>query len=143
MTMSLRKSLVNTTLILGYLSLSTSLFAADTEPVTAKPTKPTTDMAAKVQNTAEPSAEIKVNSAESKVNTSSKPSNMKVVPVDTASELKNRFRVDHMVSSMTLMIQREYGSAPVVIVLPDGSKWYANRHPETVKWVDGMTGDIM
>lgn len=150
MTMLLRKSLVNTTLILGYLSLSTSLFAADSEPVTAKPTKPTTDMAAKVQNTAEPSAEVKVNSAEvkvnsaeSKVNTSSKPSNMKVVPVDTASELKNRFRVDHMVSSMTLMIQREYGSAPVVIVLPDGSKWYANRHPETVKWVDGMTGDII
>lgn len=149
MTMLLRKYLVNTTLILGYLSLSTSLLAADTEPVTAKPTKPTTDMAAKVQNTAEPSAEVKVNSAEVKVNSAeskvntSKPSNMKVVPVDTASELKNRFRVDHMVSSMTLMIQREYGSAPVVIVLPDGSKWYANRHPETVKWVDGMTGDII
>lgn len=68
---------------------------------------------------------------------------IKVVPLETASELKNRFRVDHMVSSMTLLIEREYGSAPVVIVLPDGSKWYANRHPETVKWVDGITGDII
>lgn len=48
-----------------------------------------------------------------------------------------------MVDSVTLFIQRQYGSAPVVIVLPDGSKWYANRHPEDVQWVDGMTGDIV
>lgn len=66
-----------------------------------------------------------------------------VVALETASELKNRFRVDHMIDSMTLLVEREYGSAPVVIVLPDGSKWYANRHPDTVKWVDGITGDII
>ncbi|WP_394201919.1 TIGR03503 family protein [Shewanella waksmanii] len=66
-----------------------------------------------------------------------------VVPSHQASELKNRFRIDHMVESVTLFIQRQYGSAPVVIVLPDGSKWYANRHPQEVKWVDGLTGDIV
>ncbi|WP_299794499.1 TIGR03503 family protein [uncultured Shewanella sp.] len=66
-----------------------------------------------------------------------------VVPSERASELKNRFRIDHMVDSLTLVIQRKYGSGPVVIVLPDGSKWYASRHPENVKWVDGLSGDIV
>jgi uncharacterized protein (TIGR03503 family) len=66
-----------------------------------------------------------------------------VVPSSTAAELKNRFRVDHMVDKLTLMVQREYGSPPVIIVLPDGSKWYAQRHPDDVKWVDGITGDII
>lgn len=66
-----------------------------------------------------------------------------VVPKEQARELKNRFRIDHMVESLTLVIHRDYGSAPVVVVLPDGSKWYASRHPETVKWTDGVTGDII
>ncbi|GIU44750.1 TIGR03503 family protein [Shewanella sairae] len=61
-----------------------------------------------------------------------------------ASELKNRFRIDHMVDSMTLLIHREYGSAPVIIVRPDGSKWYVNRHPpEKVTWMEGLTGDMV
>lgn len=66
-----------------------------------------------------------------------------VVPSQHASELKNRFRIDHMVDSLTLIIQRKYGSGPVVIVLPDGSKWYASRHPEHVQWVEGLSGDIV
>ncbi|BAJ02354.1 TIGR03503 family protein [Shewanella violacea] len=66
-----------------------------------------------------------------------------VVPSSEASVLKNRFRIDHMVDSLTLLIQRQYGSSPVVIVLPDGSKWYASRHPEEVQWVDGLSGDIV
>ncbi|MGS0680035.1 TIGR03503 family protein [Shewanella sp. 125m-7] len=61
-----------------------------------------------------------------------------------ASELKNRFRLDHMVESVTLLIHREYGSAPVIIVRPDGSKWYVNRHPEAkVTWMEGLTGDMI
>ncbi|MCL1098604.1 TIGR03503 family protein [Shewanella gelidii] len=72
------------------------------------------------------------------------PVKAEVVPLSQAMELKNRFRIDHMVESVTLMIQRDYGSAPVVIVLPDGSKWYASRHPkEQVQWLDGVTGDII
>ncbi|QSX31582.1 TIGR03503 family protein [Shewanella cyperi] len=66
-----------------------------------------------------------------------------VVPKEQASELKNRFRIDHMVDELTLVVQREYGSAPVIVVQPDGSKWYASRHPQEVKWVDGITGDII
>ncbi|OEG75821.1 TIGR03503 family protein [Shewanella colwelliana] len=66
-----------------------------------------------------------------------------VVPYTQASELKNRFRIDHMVEQLTLFVQREYGSAPVVIVLPDGSKWHSSRHPDSVKWVDGLSGDII
>ncbi|MCH4294330.1 TIGR03503 family protein [Shewanella sp. 3B26] len=71
------------------------------------------------------------------------PVRAETVPVEQARELKNRFRIDHMVDSLTLVIQRDYGSAPVVVVLPDGSKWYANRHPDTVRWTDGVTGDII
>nr|WP_223296263.1 TIGR03503 family protein [Shewanella halifaxensis] len=67
-----------------------------------------------------------------------------VVLSSHASELKNRFRLDHMVESVTLLIHREYGSAPVVIVRPDGSKWYVNRHPEDkVTWMEGLTGDMI
>lgn len=65
------------------------------------------------------------------------------VPLEQARELKNRFRIDHMVENLILVVQRDYGSAPVVVVLPDGSKWYANRHPDNVKWTDGVTGDII
>ncbi|QYJ84622.1 TIGR03503 family protein [Shewanella mesophila] len=69
--------------------------------------------------------------------------NAQVVPSSQASELKNRFRIDHMVDELTLFVQREYGSAPVIVVLPDGSKWHSSRHPETVEWVDGLSGDII
>lgn len=48
-----------------------------------------------------------------------------------------------MVDELTLFVQRDYGSAPVIIVLPDGSKWYVSRHPESVQWVDGLSGDII
>ncbi|UCX04733.1 TIGR03503 family protein [Shewanella glacialimarina] len=65
------------------------------------------------------------------------------VPAPYAMELKNRFRIDHKVDQVTLIVQRNYGSSPVVIVQPDGSKWYSSRHPESVKWVDGITGDII
>ncbi|WP_298441747.1 TIGR03503 family protein [uncultured Ferrimonas sp.] len=48
--------------------------------------------------------------------------------------LDNRFRIDHAVESITLLVQRKDGTAPVVVVQPDGSKWYASRHPENVHW---------
>ncbi|WP_299495286.1 TIGR03503 family protein [uncultured Shewanella sp.] len=63
--------------------------------------------------------------------------------VENASELKNRFRIDHKVSGLTLFVQREFGSAPVVIVLPDGHKWYADHHPTHVKWAQGQAGDMI
>ncbi|MCE9684661.1 TIGR03503 family protein [Shewanella sp. AS16] len=66
-----------------------------------------------------------------------------VTQATQAAELKNRFRIDHMVDSVTLLIKRDYGSAPVILILPDGSKWYTSRHPDTVKWVDGLSGDMI
>jgi uncharacterized protein (TIGR03503 family) len=66
-----------------------------------------------------------------------------MVNASQAAELKNRFRIDYMVDHLTLVIQRSYGSAPVVVILPDGSKWYSNRHPQTVKWVDGIAADMI
>ncbi|WP_241461106.1 TIGR03503 family protein [Shewanella mangrovi] len=65
------------------------------------------------------------------------------VPIAQASELKNRFRIDHMVEEVTLVVQRDFGSAPVVIIQPDGSKWYSSRHPDTVKWTDSESGDLI
>lgn len=65
------------------------------------------------------------------------------VKASQAAELKNRFRIDYMVDHLTLVIQRDYGSAPVVVVLPDGSKWYSTRHPQSVKWVDGIAADMI
>ncbi|MCH1920867.1 TIGR03503 family protein [Shewanella sp. A3A] len=66
-----------------------------------------------------------------------------IVPSSQASELKNRFRIDHMVDEVTLIVQRKFGSAPVVVIQPDGSKWYANRHPQSVKWTDAESGDVI
>ncbi|RDV27601.1 TIGR03503 family protein [Alteromonas aestuariivivens] len=41
--------------------------------------------------------------------------------------LQNRFRVDHNVEELTLVFFREYGSAPVVLVQPDGSKIFQGQ----------------
>jgi len=66
-----------------------------------------------------------------------------MVIASQAVELKNRFRIDHMVDHLTLVIQRRYGSSPVVVVLPDGSKWYSTRHPENVKWEESLAADMI
>ncbi|SDJ83825.1 TIGR03503 family protein [Ferrimonas sediminum] len=57
--------------------------------------------------------------------------------------LDNRFRVDHGIDAITMLVQRKERSAPVIVVLPDGSKWYANRHPESVQWSEGPGGDMI
>lgn len=46
-----------------------------------------------------------------------------------------RFRIDYQVEQITLVFFREPGSSPVILIQPDGSKWYAARHPpENVTW---------
>ena len=67
----------------------------------------------------------------------------KIVPAQQAGELKNRFRIDHLVDSITLIVRRQFGSGGVIIVLPDGSKLFSKRHPENVIWIDGLSGDIV
>lgn len=65
------------------------------------------------------------------------------VSPQTLKLLDNRFRVDYGIDVITLLIQREPNSDPVIIVQPDGSKWYAHRHPPELKWTKGYSGDMI
>ncbi len=59
------------------------------------------------------------------------------------SWLDNRFRVDSTVSQVTFIIHREEASQPVVLVRPDGVKYYAWKHPENVAWLDESSVDVI
>lgn len=63
--------------------------------------------------------------------------------VEQSALLNNRFRIDYMVESITLLIERQYGSEAVIIVQPTGEKLYFNRYPDTVKWANGDANDII
>ncbi|MDP2560637.1 TIGR03503 family protein [Psychrobium sp. 1_MG-2023] len=73
----------------------------------------------------------------------------KVWAATTANEqqkiklLSNRFRVDQAVESIIFIIERKPGSAPIILVRPDGSKLYSNRNVENVRWMDGNSGDMI
>lgn len=60
-----------------------------------------------------------------------------------AISLSKRFRIDHLTDEINLLIQRKFSSSPVVLITPDGTKWYSERHPDNVTWMDGLTGDII
>lgn len=63
---------------------------------------------------------------------------------NSISLLQNRFRVDYNVSEVTMIFFREYGSAPVVLVRPDGSKLFQSTvDEEKVKWFDADTFDMI
>lgn len=55
--------------------------------------------------------------------------------------LGDRFRIDHHVDEITMVFFRNQLSDPVVLILPDGSKWYHSRHPDTVEWETGIGFD--
>ncbi|QHJ10102.1 hypothetical protein FX988_00311 [Paraglaciecola mesophila] len=58
--------------------------------------------------------------------------------------LQNRFRIDHEVDEITMVFFREYGSLPVVLVRPDGSKIYQSQADgEGVFWFDTATYDMV
>ena len=58
--------------------------------------------------------------------------------------LKNRFRVDYNVEEITMVFFRKYGSAPVVLVRPDGSKLFQGRVDEKkVEWFDSDSFDMI
>ncbi len=58
--------------------------------------------------------------------------------------LRNRFRVDYNVEEVTMVFFREYGSAPIVLVRPDGSKLFLDRtDDEKVEWYDSDTFDMI
>lgn len=51
--------------------------------------------------------------------------------------LGDRFRIDDHIDEITMVFFRQTQSRPVVLILPDGSKWYSSRHPEHVRWESG------
>ncbi|MBO1254943.1 TIGR03503 family protein [Alteromonas sp. 5E99-2] len=58
--------------------------------------------------------------------------------------LKNRFRVDHNIEELTMIFFREYGSSPIVLVRPDGSKIFqSNEDSEKISWFDAETYDLI
>ncbi|EGR2467819.1 TIGR03503 family protein [Vibrio cholerae] len=59
------------------------------------------------------------------------------------SLLDNRFRVDPTITQITFVIYREKDSQPVVLVRPDGSKYYQWRNPENVRWYQESSMDII
>lgn len=61
----------------------------------------------------------------------------------TLSLLDNRFRVDPTISQITFVIYRENNSQPVVLVRPDGKKYYAWRKPDNVRWYEEPSMDII
>ncbi|GLR70157.1 TIGR03503 family protein [Agaribacter marinus] len=59
--------------------------------------------------------------------------------------LNNRFRIDSDVKKVTLIFFREYGSAPIVLVRPDGSKLYLDNEgvDDSYDWYDTDTYDMI
>lgn len=58
--------------------------------------------------------------------------------------LRNRFRIDHKVEEITMVFFRRYGSAPVVLVRPDGSKIFDNQADgKRISWFDDATYDMI
>ncbi|MGO4998181.1 hypothetical protein [Oceanisphaera sp. W20_SRM_FM3] len=61
----------------------------------------------------------------------------------SARWLSNTFRIDPSISSLTLLIEREPNSAPVVLIRPDGTKYYQQDHPEHISWVNTPERDVI
>ncbi len=59
--------------------------------------------------------------------------------------LKNRFRVDYKVDELTLLFFRNYGSAPVILIQPNGVKLYQDRSETNpnVDWFDDLAYDMI
>ena len=58
--------------------------------------------------------------------------------------LQNRFRIDYLVDEITMVFFREYGSAPIVLVKPDGTKIFQSQADgENIFWFDSSTYDMI
>ncbi|GAB6264372.1 TIGR03503 family protein [Photobacterium sp. R1] len=63
--------------------------------------------------------------------------------VQAASWLDNRFRVDPTVKQVAFVVERETKNQNVVLVRPDGVKYYPWRHPDNVAWHEESGMDII
>ncbi len=61
----------------------------------------------------------------------------------TMSLLDNRFRVDPSIEQITFVVYREQNSQPVVLVRPDGKKYYAWGDYDNVRWYQEPAFDIV
>jgi uncharacterized protein (TIGR03503 family) len=58
--------------------------------------------------------------------------------------LDNRFRIDPNTEQVTIILNHPANPQKVVLVKPDGSKWYAQRHSvDTVAWLSNNDQDII
>jgi len=59
--------------------------------------------------------------------------------------LQNRFRIDYKVDEITMVFFRRYGTAPVVLVQPDGSKIFQSQSLDSrdIEWYDSATFDMI
>ncbi|WP_113906370.1 TIGR03503 family protein [Aliidiomarina celeris] len=64
--------------------------------------------------------------------------NLQQVPLEL-----DRFRIDYAIDEITLVIFRYPDTAPAVVTLPDGTKWYASRHPRNVAWYSAQDYDLI
>ncbi|MBR9789304.1 MAG: TIGR03503 family protein [Vibrionaceae bacterium] len=61
----------------------------------------------------------------------------------TISLLDNRFRVDPSIEQITFLVHREQSSQPVVLVRPDGKKYYARGSYDNIRWYQEPALDIV
>lgn len=66
---------------------------------------------------------------------------MDATPAHQIPLLGDRFRIDDHIDEITMVFFRNPNSRPVVLILPDGSKWYSSRHPQQVQWETGPDFD--
>ncbi|WCE30438.1 TIGR03503 family protein [Vibrio sp. SCSIO 43137] len=59
------------------------------------------------------------------------------------SLLDNRFRVDPTIDQISFLVYRKNRSKSVVLVRPDGKKYYAWNHPDNVSWYEESALDII
>jgi len=80
-------------------------------------------------------------------NNSEPPAKLDVINDPMANRLPiegQRFRIDDKIKQITLLFFRERGSAPLILIKPDGSKWYETRHPiEQVTWYTNENFDMI
>lgn len=57
--------------------------------------------------------------------------------------LDNRFRIDPNTEHITFIFSHSKGHQRVVLVQPDGSKLYQDRHPSNVAWTSSETENIV
>lgn len=57
--------------------------------------------------------------------------------------LDNRFRIDPETDEITFIFNHSKGYQRVVLVQPDGSKLYQQRHPKNIAWVSSKVQDMV